>query len=125
LAYTAFWLMVGFILLHHKPKQNQLTVLAIFLAAVLIMYFTNWDSRKVFLKEFNQIKVGMTAAQVDQLMNHYLTKFVRPTTQLNDHSKIINGTVTYQHTQQGWGDADLGVLIFENGQVVQVIFYPD
>lgn len=125
LAYIAFWLVVGIILLHRKPKQYQLTVLAIFLTVILIVYFTNWDSRKLFLKEFNQINVGMTAVQVDQLMNHYLTKFVKPTTQLNDHGKIINGTITYQHTQEGWGDSDLGVLTFENGQVVQVVFYPD
>jgi hypothetical protein len=125
LAYTTFWLMIGVVLLRHKPRPYQLSVLAIFLVVVLIVYFTNWDSRKAFLKDFNQIEVGMTMAQVDQLMKHYLTKSVGPTTELNDKGEIIAGTVSYRHTLEGWGNADIGVLTFESGRVVQDIFYPD
>jgi hypothetical protein len=35
------------------------------------------------------------------------------------------GTVVYRHTDEGWGNADIGLITFRNGQVVKAEYSPD
>jgi hypothetical protein len=124
LAYALFWLALGALLLRRSPRQLQLSLLALFASAIMAISLINWDSRKPFLRHFYQIKVGMTAAQADQVMQGYM-KFIGPNTQVNERGEILAGPVSYRHTEEGWGDSDVGLLIFENGRVAGATFYPD
>jgi hypothetical protein len=124
LAYTIFWLALGAFLLRQTPRQLRLSLLVLFIGAMIAISLINWDSRKPFLRHFYQVKVGMTATQADQVMQGYL-KSIGPTTQVNERGEIMAGPVSYRHTDEGWGDSDVGLLIFKNGRVVKTDFYPD
>ncbi|MCB9079030.1 MAG: hypothetical protein H6631_15630 [Anaerolineaceae bacterium] len=124
LAYTAFWLLIGFLLLRHRPNRYKLSLLALFLTAILVIYFIDWNGRKPFLRDFHRIELGMTADQADQMMAQYI-KFVGPTTQLNAQGKVLTGKVSYRPARLGWGDSDIAILTIENGQVVDLSYYPD
>ena len=124
LAYAAFWLIIGYLILRQHPKRYKLSLLAIFLTAILVIYSIDWNSRKPFLRDFHRIEIGMTATQVDQMMKNYI-KFIGPTTQLNAQGDILAGKISYRHTRQGWGDSDVIILTIENSQIVEISYYPD
>ena len=124
LAYTAFWLLIGFLLLRRSPKRYKLTFLTIFLCAILAVYFVDWNGRKHFLRAFQRIEVGMTAAQADETMDSY-TKFVGSTTQFDTQGQVMTGKVSYRSSQQNWNDSDVAILTIEDGRVVEVSYHPD
>jgi hypothetical protein len=124
LAYTIFWLALGALLLRQTPGRLRLSLLVLFAGAMLAISLINWDSRKPFLRHFYQIEVGMTATQADQVMQGYM-KFISPMTQVNERGEILTGPVSYRHTDEGWGDSDMGLVMFKNGRVVDRDFYPD
>ena len=124
LVYTLFWLAVGALLLRQAPGRLRLALLLSFAGAMLIISLTNWDSRKPFLRDFYQVQVGMTAVQADQVMQGYM-KFISPLTEVNERGEVLTGPVNYRHTEEGWGDSDIGLLMFKNGRVVDTDFYPD
>jgi hypothetical protein len=119
LGYAALWLIVAAILVRRQPRSTQRWVLGLFLAAMVAIYVTNWDSRKPFLTNLFRIEPGMTVAQVDQLMAGYFRSPATPG-QLS-----ADGRITYRHTDEGWGDSDWGLVTFQNGRVSQVEFLPD
>ena len=127
--YTAFWVLVGALLLYGRPMRERLLILTLFVMVAFSVRFIDWNSRKPFLKDFYRIKEGMTPAQVEQIMGDYMkgggAPLGSPKTELNEQGEIVTGTVTYRHTNEGWGDSDWGVVTFENGHVVQIEFLPD
>jgi len=124
LLYTAVWVLLGALLFVFKPTRYILLIIAFFLVAILLLQFVDWDSRKPFLRDFYRIEPGMTVQQVDQILDGYL-KYVSPASKLDEHGKILEGTVSYQHTTKGWGDADIGLITVANDRVVKAVFYPD
>ncbi|MDY7040140.1 MAG: hypothetical protein SVX38_04685 [Chloroflexota bacterium] len=124
--YAAFWILVGALLLYSRPMREKLLILALFLAVIFAVRLVDWNSRKPFLRSLYRIEEGMTAAQVDQIMDDYLSlKGSCPDAEVNEQGEIVTGTVTYRHTNEGWGNSDWGVITFENGHVVQKEFLPD
>jgi hypothetical protein len=93
----------------------------------------NWNSRKPFLRDLYRIKEGMTAAQVEQTMGDYMTgggvpagsPGIRLDGRLIEQGATATGTISYRHTNEGWGNSDWGVVTFEGGRVVDVWFSPD
>lgn len=129
-AYAAFWVLVGALLLHSRPMREKVLILGFFLVIVFSVRFIDWNSRKPFLKDLYSIQEGMTPAQVEQIMGDYMigggSPFPDgPKTELNEQGEIVTGGVTYLHTDEGWGDSDWGVVIFENGRIVRIEFLPD
>ena len=128
--YAAFWVLVGALLLHGRPTREKGLMLALFLVVVASVRFIDWNSRKPFLKDFYRIKEGMTPAQVEQIMSDYMEGGGRPLVPgrkdvFNERGEVVTGTITYRHTNEGWGDSDWGVVTFENSRVVQIEFLPD
>ena len=127
--YTAFWVLFGALLLYGRPMRQTLLILGLFVMVAFSVRFADWNSRKPFLKDFYSIKEGMTPAQVEQIMGGYMIGGGAPLgssrTELNGWVEIVAGTVTYRHTNEGWGDSDWGVVTFENGRVVKTEFLPD
>ncbi|MCB0210637.1 MAG: hypothetical protein KDJ52_14960 [Anaerolineae bacterium] len=124
LAYTAFWLLIGFLLLRRRPNRYKLTLLTVFLCAILIVYFIDWNGRKHFMRAFQRIEVGMTVAQADETMNSY-TKFVGPTSQFDAQGQVMTGKISYRSSRQSWNDADVAILTIEDGRVVEFSYHPD
>ena len=127
--YAAFWVLVGVLLLSDRSLREKALILLPFLLVVFSVRFVDWNSRKPFLRDLYSIKEGMTPAQVEQIMGAYMTGGGRPLdspeTEVDERGEMVTGTVTYRHTNEGWGDSDWGVVTFENGRVVEVEFLPD
>ena len=127
--YTAFWVLVGALLLYGRPMREILLILGLFVMVTFSVRFVDWNSRKPFLKDLYRIREGMTPAQVEQIMSDYMkgdgAPLGSPKTEINERGEIVTGTLTYRHTDGGWGDSDWGVVTFENGRVVQTEFLPD
>ena len=130
-AYAAFWALVGVLILSGSPGRLRLVIVALFIAAVLSVRFMNWNSRKPFLRDFYRIEEGMTPAQVREIMGDYMGgNFGGPAGSHDDYvhdeqGELVAGSVTYRHTDEGWGNSDWGVVTFEDGRVVQTRFFPD
>ncbi|NIO72298.1 MAG: hypothetical protein GTN71_25565 [Anaerolineae bacterium] len=109
--------------------RQTLLILGLFVMVAFSVRFVDWNSRKPFLKDFYRIREGMTPAQVEQIMGDYMigggAPLGSPKTELNERGEIVTGTVTYRHTDEGWGNSDWGVVTFEDGRVVKIEFLPD
>ncbi len=128
--YAGFWALVGALFLHDRPLPEKLLILILFVLVIFSIRFVDWNSRKPFLKDLYSIQEGMTPAQVEQIMGNYRIGGESPfpdgpETELDERGEIITGGITYLHTDEGWGDSDWGVVIFENGRVARVEFLPD
>jgi hypothetical protein len=127
--YAAFWVLVGALLLHGRPTREKVLVLVPFVVVLFSVRFIDWNSRKPFLRDLHSIREGMTPIQVEQIMGRYMRSGGRalasPETEVDDGGQILTGTVTYRHTDEGWGDSDWGVVTFQDGRVVETEFLPD
>lgn len=131
--YAAFWVLLLMLVLWGTPASHKLMVLAPLVVALLTVSTVNWNSRKPFLRDLYRIKEGMTAVQVDQLMGDYMTgggvpsgsPGIRLDGRLVELGATATGTISYRHTNEGWGNSDWGVVTFEDGHVVHVWFDSD
>jgi amino acid transporter len=131
--YAAFWALVSLLLLRGSPTRHKLLTVGLLAVALFSLRFIDWNSRKPFLKDFYRIEEGMTAAQVEEIMGDYMTgggvPLGSPGTRLDGRlvgqGASATGTISYRHTNEGWGDSDWGVVTFENGLVVGTRFSPD
>jgi drug/metabolite transporter (DMT)-like permease len=132
-AYAAFWVLVGALLLRHRPGREKVLILVLFVSVLFSVRFIDWNSLKPFLKHFNRIKEGMTASQVDEIMSEYWRgQYGGPPLslreldpQFDEQGRIVRGRVTYRHTDEGWGNSDWGVVAYEDGRVVGTEFLAD
>jgi hypothetical protein len=129
--YAAFWVLVGALLLYDRPLYAKLVVLALLVIVLFSVRFVDWTSRKPFLKDFARIKEGMTSVQVDRIMEGYIREtdggppVPEGAYELNEQGQIVSGSVTFRHTDKGWGDSDLGVVTLRRGRVSETEFLPD
>lgn len=103
-------------LLHGRRRGVQVALSLALLCAMLAVQFVNWDSRQPFLRTFNQIETGMTVEQVDALM----AGFMRSPAHGGDDM-----SVGYRHTDEGWGDSDIGLITIVDGRVAAREFLLD
>jgi hypothetical protein len=131
--YAVFWLLVLLLLLWGAPARRKVLILGSLALIVVSMRFVDWNSRKPFLRDLHRIKLGMTAAQVDQIMGGYMTggavspgnPGIRLDGRLVEQGEQATGMISYRHTTEGWGNSDFGEVTFVNGRVVNVHFSPD
>jgi hypothetical protein len=127
--YAAFWALIGALLLQGRPNREKVLILGLFVVVLLSVRFIDWNSRKPFLRDLQRIREGMTPVQVEQIMGPYMQgggrSLASPETEVDEGGEILSGTVTYRHTDEGWGDSDWGVVTFEDGRVVSTEFLPD
>jgi hypothetical protein len=122
--YAAFWVLVGALLLYDRPLREKVPVLIVFLALVFSLRFVDWNSRKPFLRAFYRIEEGMTYRQVEQVMGGYAGS-AGADAEVDEEGYVVAGTISYTHTDEGWGDSDWGLVTFQGGRVVEIEFLPD
>jgi hypothetical protein len=104
--------------------REKVVILTLFLVALGSVRFVDWNTRKPFLRALDRVTAGLTEAQADEIMDGYI-KGISPMAQVDEQGGVDWGTVSYRHTTKAWGNVDVGVLVFQNGRVVRVDFYPD
>ena len=117
-------LALGLYILNSLPVRQRVLLAGLLVTAVFAVRFVDWDGRKPFLRDFNQIQPGMTAAEVDAVMSDYI-KQVSPFVARSAEGLVQTGAVSYQHTADATGDSDFGLITFAGGRVVGRTFYPN
>lgn len=115
--FAAFFALPALVLLWRAPLRVKLAFISTFLLLILVVRNVEWNSRKPFLRALDAVQVGMTAEQVDAAMRGFVRA---PRTGISDY-----GTVSFRHTDEGWGNADVGLVTFEGERVVKVEFLGD
>jgi hypothetical protein len=132
--YAAFCVLVGLLLLVGSPKREKLLILGLLVAVLFSLRFVDWNSRKPFLKDFYRVREGMTVEQVEQIMRDYMGGTCQPEHPLGlpaGESAVeadvlaVPDRAVYRHTDEGWGNSDLGEITFEQGRVARTEFLPD
>jgi hypothetical protein len=132
--YTAFWVLIGALLLVGSPGREKLLTLGLFVVVLFSLRAIEWNSRKPFLKDLYLVKEGMTIEQVEQLMGNYMGGICYPAHPLGlpagrsaaeTEELALPDRAVYRHTNEGWGDSDWGEIRFEEGRVVEIRFLPD
>jgi hypothetical protein len=115
--FAAFFGVPALVLLWNQPPRVKLALISTFLLLILVTRTIDWNSRKPFLRALDSVQPGMTAAQVDAAMGTFM-RFPRV-------GVTEQGSVGYRHTEEGWGNADIGLVTFDGGRVVKVEYFPD
>jgi hypothetical protein len=88
---------------NHSNRERLLYII-ILLACLAIFHWVLWNTRKVFLSQFNRIQPGMTIEQVDSIF--------RPCS-LDISEQPINKTLrSYRHSRLPRFDSDVGIVHF-------------
>ncbi|TAH48649.1 MAG: hypothetical protein EYC68_20290 [Chloroflexota bacterium] len=116
-AFAAFFDLPALLLLWRAPLRVKFAFISTFLLLILVVRNVEWNSRKPFLRALDAVQVGMTTEQVDAAMRGFVRVLQ---TGISDY-----GTVNFRHTDEGWGNADVGVVTFRNARVVRVEFLGD
>ena len=118
------------------------------IAVIATLYTVEWTSRKPFLRDLDQIRVGMTEAEVRQIMGRYMEgsgwpaipgsstnapgtlKIVGGDSQYSTETSpsgqmVIRGSLVFRHSNDGAFNSDWGIISLSSGRVVNVEFSPD
>ncbi len=130
-------------------QSGRLCALGIFWAAIATLYFAEWTSRKPFLRDLGRVRVGMTEADVLQIMSRYMRGTGWPTfpedsstngagtltdagsgaqhsTEASASGEMaIRNSLVFRHSNDGRFNSDWGIVSFSGGRVVSVAFSPD
>ena len=121
--------LFGGILLRERARWQQAIYILLVVLVIVSFQFVDWNSRKPFLRDLNSIKIGMSYQEVEEIMDDYIFSSGIRTSPLPNYAvpSEIDETdvVSYRHTEEGWGDADIGIVTFSNGQVIEIRFLPD
>lgn len=116
-AFSAFFALPALVLLWRAPRRMKLVLIGSFLLLILVIRNLDWNTRKPFLRGLDNVQVGMTIAQADVPMQGFIRS---PVGGISEY-----GTVNYRHTEESWGNADVGVVTFADGFVTRVEYLPD
>jgi hypothetical protein len=89
-------------------------------ALILALFLVPWSTRKPFLHHLYSIKPGMTEADVVRIMAGYKER-----TYLTHSNAGREALYTFRHSDNGFFNADLGVVTIRDGKVVDIRFLPD
>lgn len=84
-----------------------------FLLALLVLCWTPWNMRKIFLQDFRRIDPEMSIGEVSTVMAGY--ELVYQSTR----------AMSFRHSTQPRYDSDVGVVYLEEGRVVRTEFSSD
>ncbi len=117
--FCALALVASLPLLYGRRRTIQIAIPIVIVLLALAVQFINWDSRKPFMRALNQIEAGMTVEQVDAMMAGYMRSPAQ------SGSVGETNAISFRHTNEGWGNNDIGLITFVDGHVASREFVPD
>lgn len=125
LAWGMVSLLVMVPLLRGVPARGRVVLPLVFAAALMAVHLTPWNSRKVFLGDFRDIRPGMSLAEVDAIMAGYLRGTGWPHPDGTPGELRLADSVVFRHAKTGNYNSDWGVVRFADGRVTEATFLPD
>jgi hypothetical protein len=132
------------------PVRNQfdrIGVLAAVVALIAALHFVDWSTRKPFLRDLARVRVGMTEAEVRQIMGQHMegTGLLAPpgtpanspstmnlmsgsqysTTTSPSRELVLTDSLVFRHSTEAAFNADWGIISFASGKVANVEFSID
>lgn len=115
--FAGFFALPALLLVWRAPRRVKLALIGTFLLLIVVVRNVEWNSRKPFLRALDAVHTGMTTEQVDVTMRGLVRG---PQAGVSEY-----GTVSFRHTDEGWGNADIGLVTFAEGRVVKVEYLGD
>lgn len=109
-------------MLQPLPLKQKLLLVSVIVTAIFSLRFVDWDGRKSFLRDFNQIQPGMTAQEVDTILAGY-NKTISPFVDQSPHDGLQTGTITYLPAAETLEDPHTVKITFAGGRVIASTFY--
>lgn len=112
--FVVAWVLLALLVVGgHRPVRGvAVSVLAV-CAALAILYWTPWSSRKPFLRSFEQIRPGMSREQVRSIMGRY------------ELTESEDGLTFRHNSRDDRFNSDYGVVYLKNDLVTATEFLPD
>lgn len=104
-----------------QRRPGRLAPMAGLCAAIALLFFVPWSSRKPFVRALDSIRPGMTEAEVRHRMAGYKTGtgwFIPGQAE----EVAPPGSIVFRHSDEPAFNADWGVVTFVAGRVVSVRF---
>jgi hypothetical protein len=98
------------------PWKRRLVGLLVWGGALLVLHLVPWNSRKVFLAEFERVETAMSVERVHSILAPVSISPERQT-DLSERG--------YRHSDAARFDSDIGVVRFTDGRVSGTEFLPD
>jgi len=130
-----------------RSQLGRLGVLVGVLSVIAALYFVDWTTRKVFLRDLARVRVGMTEAEVRRIMDRYMegtgwpaipgsssnapgTLIAGSDSQYSTEPSpsgemVIRDSLVFRHSNDGAFNSDWGIISLSSGRVVRVEFSPD
>lgn len=116
--YATYGTLCGLLVLWLRaPRRTSLFIVAVIFLGLTILHVVPWTSRKVFLRHFGEIRVGMATEKVLSIMRGYGYREVPHGSGMIDRA--------FFHSRTGRFDSDCGVVTFVEGRVIKAEFSPD
>ena len=118
-----FYILCIIALYKSRFKKIKFLMGILFLISLIVIRNIQWNSRKVFIKKFNQLNVGMSLEKTDEIMSDFIIfRTVSVDTLENDKTAHM---ISYRHTDEGWGNSDMGIVYVQNDTIIRLKFYHD
>jgi signal transduction histidine kinase len=131
-----------------RSQLARIGALVAVIAVIATLYFVEWTTRKPFLRDLDRIRVGMTEAEVRQIMGRYMEgsgwpaipgsstnapgtlNIVGSDSQYSTETSpsgqmVIRDSLVFRHSNDGAFNSDWGIISLSSGKVVSVEFSPD
>ncbi len=123
LLYFLFYILCFIALYKSRFKKMKFFMAILFLISLIIIRNIQWNSRKVFIKKFNQLNVGMSLKKTDEIMSDFII-FRTESVDTLEKNKAVH-IISYRHTNEGWGNSDMGIVYVQNDTIIRLKFYHD
>jgi hypothetical protein len=118
-----------------RRQPLQVSALALVFVAMAALYFVEWSTRKPFLRDLARVQVGMSQAEVRQIMARYKEGTgwpAIPTSPPDSSAKpqprgelVIPHSLVFRHSDEAAFNSDWAIIALSEGKVARVEFSAD
>ncbi|MCI0485609.1 MAG: hypothetical protein L0229_03310 [Blastocatellia bacterium] len=110
---------IGYCIFRRVKIDNRPALLALLICSILATEYLDWNPRKPLLRNLYRIRVGMTVAEVEQIMDGHIKGFGLPDNLARDF-KDEDGPIMYRADWSAAYNSDFGWIEIKDGKVEDV-----